>query len=257
MAVTKTGIGVSLVLIFLSSIAQAQTRTRPADDRVTITPRKITIIRTGEVAKNFPHRRKALVTYPIISGLRDQVVLRKVRAILQFKNIFGSTLDEYREDAWLEEFSYDVNYNHNHILDLTFTETGSAAYPDTHHQHFTIDLRRGSVVKANDVFLADKLEQLAGLVNEKLQRELKESTPEILKSGDITANDLRDLHDALKFEMADLDNFEVSTDGLVFLYDAGFPHVIEALEPDGRYRFSYKELKPYLKPDSLLWQFVD
>ena len=177
MAATKTGIGVSLVLIFLSSIAQAQTRTRPADDRVTITPRKLTIIRTGEVAKNFPHRRKALVTYPIISGLRDQVVLRKVRAILQFKNIFGSTLDEYREDAWLEEFSYDVNYNHNYILDLTFTETGSAAYPDTHHLHFTIDLRRGSVVKANDVFMADKLEQLAGLVNEKLQRELISSWP--------------------------------------------------------------------------------
>lgn len=255
---TKTGITLSLLaLTFLSTSASAQPRTKSADDRVTITRRRITLIRTGETARNFPERRKAIVIYPVISGLRNPQTLRKIRAIIQFKNVFGSTLEEYREDAWLEEFSYDVNYNQNYILDLTFTETGSGAYPDTHHQHFTIDLRRGSVVKANDVFLASKLEQLASLVNDKLQQELNNSKPEILKSGDISAKDLSDLHEALKFGIENLNDFEVSTGGLVFLYDAGFPHVIQALEPDGRYRFSYKELKPYLKPDGLLWQFVD
>jgi hypothetical protein len=215
------------------------------------------LLRTGETTRNFPERRKAVVVYPSISGLRNQRVLRKVRAILQFKNIFESSLAEYREDPWLEEFDYQVNYNQDYILDLTFTETGSAAYPDTHHKHLTIDLRQGKVVKASDVFLAHKLEQLATLVNEKLQRELKESTPEILKAGDISANDLRDLYEALKFEVENLNDFEVAKDGLVFLYDAGFPHVIRALEPDGRYRFSYKELKPFVRPDGPLWQFVD
>jgi hypothetical protein len=257
MTATKTGISLSLLILMLfSTLVFAQTRSVPAADRVTITPRKITLIRRGEVARNFPERRKAVVTYPVVS-MRDQAVLRKVRAILDFKNIFETTLAEYRADPWLEEFSYDVNYNQNYILDLTFWQTGSAAYPDTQHKHFTIDLRRGAVVKATDVFLVDKLEQLASLVNAKLQQELKDSTPEILKSGEISANDLRDLHDALKFEVKNLDDFEFATDGLVFLYDAGFPHVIQAIQPDGRYRFTYKELKPYLKPDGLLWQFVD
>lgn len=258
MPTTKTGISLSLlVLILFSTLVSAQTRTKPVDDRVTITPRKITLIRTGEVARNFPHRRKAVVTYPVVSGLRDPAVLRKVRALLEFKNIFDTTLAEYRADAWLEEFGYDVNYNQNYILDLTFWQTGSAAYPDTQHKHFTIDLRRGAFVKAGDVFVADKLEELARLVNEKLQKELKDSKPEILKSNDISANDLSDLHEALKFEVENLDDFEVAKDGLVFLYDAGFPHVIQALQPDGRYSFTYKELKPFLKPGSLLWQFVD
>jgi len=258
MAATKTGISLSLlVLVLLSTLVSAQTRTKPADDRVTITPRKITLIRTGEVARNFPHRRRAVVTYPVVAGLRDQAVLRKVRALLEFKNIFETTLAEYRADQWLEEFGYDVNYNQNYILDLTFWQTGSAAYPDTQHKHFTIDLRRGAVVKASDVFLADKLEELARLVNEKLQKELKDSKPEILKSGDISANDLNDLHEALKFELENLNDFEVANDGIVFLYDAGFPHVIQAIQPDGRYSFTYKELKPFLKPDGLLWQFVD
>lgn len=258
MAATRTGLSLSLLVVLIfASFVSAQTRTKPANDRVTITPRRITIIRTGEVARNFPHRRRALVVYPVITGLRNQEVLRKVRAILEFKNIFDYTLKEYREDAWLEEFSYDVNYNQNYILDLTFTQTGSAAYPDTQQKHFTIDLRRGEVVKASDVFLADKLDQLAALVNDKLQQELKDSTPEILKGGDISAKDLQDLHDALKFEIENLNDFQVANDGLVFLYDAGFPHVIQAIQPDGRYRFTYKELKPFLKPDGLLWQFVD
>ena len=257
-AATKTGISLSLLAFsLLTSLAPAQTRNKPAGDRVTITRRTIRIVRTGEVARNFPDRRKAVVAYPVISGLPNQEVLRKVRAILDFKNIFETSLREYRQDQWLEEFFYEVNYNQNHILDLTFTETGSAAYPDTHHKHFTIDLRRGTVVKASDVFVAEKLAELASLVNAKLQQELKDSTPEILKGGDISANDLRDLHDALKFQVENLNDFEVRNDGLVFLYDAGFPHVIQALQPDGRYRFTYQELKPYLKPNSLLWQFVD
>lgn len=249
MTTTKFGLSL-LVMAILSTSAFAQTR-------VTITPRKVTLIRPAATVKDFPEKRKAIVAYPVVSGLRDPAVLQRVRAILQFKNIFDYTLKEYREDPWLEEFGYDVNYNADYILDVTFSQTGSAAYPDTQHKHFTIDLRRGAVVKASDVFLSGKLEELAGLVNDKLQKELKDSTPEILKGGDITANDLRDLHEALKFEVQNLDDFEVTRDGLVFLYDAGFPHVIEAIEPDGRYRFTYRELKPFLKPDGLLWQFVD
>lgn len=258
MSTSRTGVGLSLLIpVVLATVAFAQTPRQPVDDRVIITRRRITIVRTGEVARNFPEKRKAVVSYPIISGLRNQEVLRRIRAILQFKNIFGSTLAEYRQDAWLEEFNYSVGYNQNYILDLTFRQEGSAAYPDTHHQHFTIDLRRGTVVKAADVFETGKLDQLAGIVNEKLQQELKDSTPQILKSGDISANDLRDLYDPLKFGVEHLDNFEVTNEGLVFLFDAGFPHVIKALEPDGRYRFSYQELKPFLKRDGLLWQFVD
>ena len=257
MAATKTGISLSLLIaVLLSPVASAQPGTKFHDDRVTITRRTITIIRTGEVAKNFPHRRKAVVSYPVITGLRKPEILTKVRAILDFKNIFGTTLDEYREDAWLEEFSFRVNYNRNYILDLTFTESGAAAYPDVHDKHFTIDLRRGAVVKAADVFLNSKREQLARLVDDRLQQELKDSTPGILRHQDISPKDLRDLHDALKFRVENLDDFEVTIDGLVFLYDAGFPHVIQAYEPWGHYKFTYEEITPYLKPDGLLWQFA-
>ncbi len=67
---------------------------------------------------------------------------------------------------------------------------------------------------------------------------------------------MNDAYDILKFELKDLDNFSVSKTGITFLYDAGFPHVIKALEPKGHYFFSYEELKPYIESHGPLGQFV-
>ena len=110
------------------------------------------LLRTGRMAKQFPHKKRAVVTYPVVSGLRDAEVLRRVRAPLDFKNIFDYSLKEYREDAWLSEFSYVVNHNGNSLLDITFMQSGSGAYPDDHEKHFLINLKDGSVVKASEAF---------------------------------------------------------------------------------------------------------
>ncbi len=53
-----------------------------------------------------------------------------------------------------------------------------------------------------------------------------------------------------------LDDFSVGRMGITFLYDAGFPHVFKAFEPQGRYFFNYAQLKPYLKDDGPLGQFI-
>jgi hypothetical protein len=44
---------------------------------------------------------------------------------------------------------------------------------------------------------------------------------------------------------------------VTFLYDAGFPHAIQALEPNGNYFFSYAELRPFIKKDGLLGTFIE
>ena len=58
------------------------------------------------------------------------------------------------------------------------------------------------------------------------------------------------------FGMENLDNFSVNNRGVTFLYDFGFPHVIKALEPSGRYFFSYERLKEHINQDGLLGVFV-
>ena len=230
-----------------------------ANERAVVTRRRVVIMRTGRIARQFPERRRAVVTYPVVSGLSDAAVQRKVRTALDLKNVFDTSLEEYRQDAWLEELDFKVNYNKNQLLDITFWQTGTAAYPDTHHKHFTISLRTGDVLKAADVFEPASLYALAGLAHEKLRAEIGEMAKVVEEDPHLAAEDKPSLKDALaglSFGVADLDNFMVGDRGLTFLYDAGFPHAVQALEPDGQYFFSYAQLAPYIRRGGPLGRFV-
>jgi hypothetical protein len=235
---------------------QAPTR-KPnrAEDRVIIQRRRIVLVRSRELAKQFPERKRAVVIYPVISGLSDPLVFRRVRSAFDFKNIFDYSLKEYREDTWLSEFSYVVNYNSNYLLDITFMQSGMAAYPDEQSKHFLINLKDGHIVKAQDAFESNKLNSLAALMDRELQLEIKRIANENMDPDEREAVD--GAYDNLKFEVTNLDEFSVGPKGITFLYDAGFPHAIKAFEPQGRYFFGYSELKPNLKLDGPLGQFVD
>ncbi len=251
----------SLILFLIGSVGYAQSNPSPATaaDRVIIKPRSVTIVRRPSLVKGFPEKRTARVTYPIISGLKNVQVLRRVQSLLQVKNAFDSSIDDYRQDRWLAEFSYKVNYNRNYILDVTFEQTGSGAYPDTHNKHFAISLKDGTVIKASDVFLADKSQDLAALVNQKLQAELKKILQELsaAKSDPEDMRIAKEAQEPLQFTIENLDEFSIGATGVSFLYDAGYPHAIQAFAPVGKYFFSYAELKPFIKRDGLLGQFID
>jgi hypothetical protein len=194
----------------------------------------------------------------VISGLADARVLRKVQTILQIKNVFDTSVAEYREDNWLEEFDYKVNYNKNHILDLTFSQSGSGAYPDSQTKHFAINLNNGTPIKAADAFVPNKLGSLAELVKAKFQAELSQILKDLAesKSDPEDIRIAREAQDALEFKLSDIDDFSIGDKGVTFLYDAGYPHAIQAFEPNGEYFFSYSELKPYIKREGPLGQFV-
>ena len=224
---------------------------------VTVRPRKIIIQRTASVIRHAPDRKTAVIVVPVVTGISDPAVLGRVRSELDLKNIFGSTLQDYREDTWLSDFGYKVNYNADYLLDITFTQSGLAAYPDTHEKHLLINLQSGTPVKAADVFDSAKLESLAQLIDRELQKELAKLRAENL--SDASSSDerqaLTDAYSNLKIERENLDEFSVGKTGITFLYDAGFPHVIEALEPQGRYFFSYKTLNDYIRRDGPLRKF--
>ena len=253
-----------LVLFLLFPNSHSQLKLQPAasvpqSDRAIVTPRKVVIVRRAALIKGFPEKKTATVTYPVISGLKDPTILRRVQSILQIKNVFDTSLDEYRQDRWLDEFGYQVNYNKNNFLDITFTQSGSAAYPDTHTKHFAINLKNGSVIKAADAFETDKQTTLSAMVNRKLQNELRKILADLgaSKSDPEDIRIAKEAGEVLEFKTENLDDFSVGDRGITFLYDAGYPHVIQAFEPVGRYFFSYAELKPYIKRDGILGQFVD
>jgi hypothetical protein len=245
-----------LSLMLLASISQAVSPAvafkSDGVPSVVIQKRRIVLVRTGKFVRDFPERKRAVVNYPVVVGPKNSAVLRKVRALFDFKNIFGTSLAEYRAETWLSEFDYKVNYNRNFILDVTFMQEGIGAYPDTHTKHLAINLRNGELIKAADAFNSSSLDALAALVDKKLQTENQET---IRDSGD-DKETARDLLKDLKFKASNLNEFSISDKGITFLYDAEFPHVVQAFQPAGEYFFSFAELKSYIKRDGLLGMFV-
>src|SRR5215471_10384963 len=209
------------------------------NDRVVIRQKTI-ILRRGEKGRDY---KEAIIKIPDVTGISEPDVLRKVRSILGLKNVFGDSLEEIRsefeESFWLTEITYKVNYNANFILDITFFQSGVGAYPDTVIEHRIINLKTGDLLKAADVFKPSSLNTLAKLVEEAMRADLRSG---IKKYGDdeFAAERLKDeLRDA-EFKTENLDNFSISDRGVTFLYDFGFPHVIKAVQPAGRYFFSYE-----------------
>jgi hypothetical protein len=190
-------------------------------EHATIQRRRTVLVRSAEVARLFPRRRTAIIIYPVISGLKRSV-LNKVRAHLSFKNIFDYSLAEYRNDAWLSQFSYVVNHNADSLLDITFTQSGVAAYPDEQSRHFLIDLRSGKLVTAADAFQPETLTLLTAKVEAELQREIAKLRKDNAGSTDRDPEQktsVNDAYDTLEIDLKDLDNFSVSRRGITFLYD--------------------------------------
>ena len=223
---------------------------------ITITPKKTNYTRKGVEA----HRRNVSVRYPIVGGAIKPAVKTKLENTISYWRNFETTLKESLSDTWLSSLDYKVNYNQNGILDISLTQEGVGAYPDSQTVNLVIDLRTGEQVKFADVFKSDSLAKLAEMVDKKLQAEKQQIMQQIDKGEYGTSQDektqAKEIIADLKFTAEDFKEFSVNDKGVTFLYDAGFPHATEALQPEGRYFFSYTELKAFIKPESVLGQFV-
>jgi hypothetical protein len=250
----------SLLILALPMIlfAMATPSNVAAQDRIIVQPRSIVVLRTGKEVRDFPERKKAVVRYPIVRGLSDAAVLRRIQNTLTMKNVFDHTLDEFRRNPGLLSYDHKVNYNQNYLLDITFTEEFEGAYPDTGTKHFLINLKNGKVVRAADAFNPNSLNALAGLVDEKLKAEVTELNKVNDEDRSAAAEAKSHVRDELKkllIGVQNLNKFSVSDKGVTFLFDAGFPHAIQALQPEGEYFFGYAELRPYIRRDGPLGVF--
>src|SRR5262245_65324113 len=75
------------------------------NDKAVIRQRTI-ILKRGEKGRDY---KEAIVKIPQIAGISDTDALRKVRANLDLKNIFGDSLEEirsqFKESFWLDEIT--------------------------------------------------------------------------------------------------------------------------------------------------------
>ena len=216
---------------------------------VIVAPKKIVYKRPKPL---MDFKKSFSVVRPKVRGI-NPVIAKKIETTISYEKIFDFNLkDEIGEIQWLEEASYTVDYNKNDILGVTLSMMGTGAYPSEASQPVVVNLETGERVLAKDVFV--KLSDLATKGKQTQAAEIKRSIVEIKKENPDEENPAL-LFETADFTVANLDRFSVSDKGITFWYDYGFPHIIQALQPEGRFFFSWTELKAFIKPDGLLARF--
>jgi hypothetical protein len=241
-----------LSLVFTAENISAQ------NNAVKITPKKVIYTRKGRNIEKY--KRTVEVRYPVISGIQTPALKRKIENNLSYWSVFETSLKESLSDTWLSSLDYKVNYNRNSLLDISLMMEGAGAYPSTNTHNRIINLNNGEVVKLADVLKPNSLTKLAGMVNKKLEAEKRGIIARIDKNEFDTDKEqnasLKERIRELSFTADSFKEFRLSDRGLTFLYDPEFPRVIQALQPDGSYFFTYAELRPFIKPDGLLGKFI-
>ena len=217
---------------------------------VVITPKKETYQRPKT---EMDFKKSFAVIRPKVKGVNLAMAKKVETAISYEKNFDFNIQEEINEIQWLEEANYEVDYNKNGILGVTLMVIGSGAYPSEYSKPVIVNLTTGEKIWAKNVFI--KLSELAAKGKRAQQAEIKRAIVEIKKENPDEENPAS-LFENADFTVKNLDEFTVSDKGITFWYDYGFPHVIQAWQPAGRYFFSWAQLKPFIKREGLLARFV-
>ena len=184
----------------------------------------------------------------MISGISDTKVSKTLENSISYWNNFKTSVKESSEDYWLWSMDYKVNYNKNSILDISLYMEGSGAYPSTNKRNLVIDAKTGKRVHISDTF------KNIGKLLVKIEKAQKIAIAEGAIEDEISVEEIKD--EIRRNSNYRLEEFSVSDKGVTFIFDYGFPHAIKALEPNGRYLFTWAEIKPHIKRDGLLGKFV-
>lgn len=217
------------------------------------------------------------IIWPTVRNLDDKNVSSKVNQIISFKNITGITKQDYCDG--FEGGDYQINYDKNNVLSISFFTSWMGAYPSEANINYVINLTNGEVIKPSDIFYPNKISDLVSLLNTKLQANVqqgldfaKQQNPsgqegqcseqyvnEGLRQGkgwyaDYSTFTEQNLiaSDSINGETPQYASLKITANGIEFIYDFGFAHVIQACEPNGVIALTYSQLKNYIRPDGLL-----
>jgi hypothetical protein len=237
----------------ITAVAETSPPTRSNTAGSVVLKTKTAILQYGKKGAAFPEGKQAIVRYPVASGLTDSILLQKVQGAIGLKQVLGQSLAEmqkdYLENNWLSEVSYAINYNQNNILDLTYTISGSAAYPSSFEKRVSVSLKTGKILRAKDLFKPEAFGAITQTVEPMMQQEILQKIAEFRKEdADINQTLFAKHH----FQAKNVEDFTIGKTGVTFLYNFDFPHVIKAAEPSGAYFIPYSKLTHYIRPDGAL-----
>jgi hypothetical protein len=241
----------SVMLITKMRFAGATAGTLPPSFRpiaaATIQPQAFTFTR-GKKEQGFPAYKQATVMIPTVTAGPNPAVLKQVQAAIDPKAVLGESVKEleteFKTTGWLSTINYTVDYNKNSIVQLTYTKEGVSAYPSTFKFYVAVDLQTGKVIKVADLLTPEGLKKVADTINQSMQKRIQTAIAQNANQD----TDLKSRLSGKQFQVENLNTFVIGEKGITFIYDFDFPHVIQALAPDGKFFLSYPELQPSVKP---------
>ncbi|NNE66739.1 MAG: hypothetical protein HKN33_09235 [Pyrinomonadaceae bacterium] len=206
--------------------------------KVTVTSKKVTYQRKAGV---MDHKKSFDITYPQFSGV-DKETARRLDQTFSYWRVFSTSLEEETDAQWLDSLDFRVTYNKQNVLVMELTREGSGAYPSGETVTVVANSSYGAPVPFTDVF-KNRIGLLQA-IDKKQQAEMQAAEKEYQAEGG--EGKLFEIHEAEKAS-DQVSEFSLNDYGVTFIFDYGFPHVAKALQPPGRYFFSWSELEPYLK----------
>ena len=227
-------IGLAIVALSVGGFAQS----------VVVTGKKVTYTRPKPT---LDYKKTFTINHPQVRAATP-ALSRKIESAISFEKVMPLNIkEEMDEYQWLEDADFEVVYNKDGALAVQLFMEGSAAYPSGSNKTVVVDTRTGSRVRPVDVFV--NLKGLASMVRREQKKEIAASIKELRKEDEA---DPESLFAGANFKTANLDWFTISDKGVTFVYDYGFPHVIQALQPSGQFTYTWRQLRPYLKRGGLL-----
>lgn len=190
------------------------------------------------------------VIYPQIKVSGNRSVERKIHQLIDYENNFEVSIEKNRlaEETDLTSLYYKTVYNKRGFLDIVLFMETLGAYPWTTRKEMVFDLKTGKIAKAENCFIESSFDKLAARVTLKLIVEIEQAKR---KYGGFPPES-----ENARFARENLDDFSVGDKGVIFHFDYGFNFASLDLQPKGEFFFSWKEIKPFVRRDSLLAKFV-
>jgi hypothetical protein len=181
-----------------------------------------------------------------------------INAQITFDLITGESLEETKrlwadgEDfhTGVDSADFEVNANIRNVLSMSIHYETLYAYPDMQDAYVNFNSNTGAAIGITDILTEASLPVIASKLDVVLQARIAQLKTELaaeIESGEVEATQWDDLH----VTAADLESFSTTPDGITFHYDAGFPHAIVALEPDGEFKVPFEALDPAISSTGL------
>lgn len=190
----------------------------------------------------------SVMEWPVVVGAADDPAVEAINAALSWETVTGQPLEEtvaiFAEiQRGYTGADFVVNFDEGGILDITITTDFVGAYPSTAYCYFCFDTSTGERLGAADILDPQRFVELASILDAMLQENISEAAAHCCEEADGVPDEI---YEGYSFTIEDLESFTVTEDGMWFHYDFGFPHVIEAAEPDGELFLPAGEISPFL-----------